>query len=608
MKYFVSSTLVFIFFSISLPLSAFRGNNYLHIKDRVQNVDSFQTIQAYKLICSEPLIFPNNLNDNEFMKNLCEIVGNSELCQDIKKEDKKDCSINLKDEFTNIQDYYSCLRGFVGSVVGFISETALFIYSLLSSKEKIIELSKEAVAAINSLSLYFEAEKMMVMKEIKGPFKESRAEFIVIKNLINKILESILTYFKLEYAKYSCLNQQAKFKYSCEAISELIVPIGSFYSLLKAGPKAMRLQVRKIIKTKNEIKIKAPEDKKRIKDASEILLAKGQRPLNLVQQKAILNAHEVGRGEPGKNGHSAKVGNYSWGHIRKKNQILRSSGLNSIQIRLLMENGIVGDTDSLDLNKIINKTNQRIEEGNFIPQKSLVEEVTRATERKKQTPEKLVNKFVNELVQKNPHEKQLAQIQKELLSLKGSGKRFSDRYMELLTQQHKLKYPYQRIDLDEAFQFETLTKEISSAGTLSQVIQLLPRVEQIIAKAKTKRRLTGRENDLIKALKASIKNQIRTQRRIKNQIEFNLMKNYHPIQTSKELDKFFGKNQISEFLKISPSDLDDSAWYILRKFGQKKKLEESSSLTNRLNEYIKYRKLDLELRKLERNTRKIELN
>lgn len=67
------------------------------------------------------------------------------------------------------------------------------------------------------------------------------------------------------------------------------------------------------------------------------------RELPANQGKALQDAHEVGRGEIGKDGTPAGKGNYTQAQIRKKAEILKSAGYTDAEIRSLMEKGLAGD-------------------------------------------------------------------------------------------------------------------------------------------------------------------------------------------------------------------------------------------------------------------------
>ena len=82
-----------------------------------------------------------------------------------------------------------------------------------------------------------------------------------------------------------------------------------------------------------------PEDTvKQIQSAENIL----NKSLSEPQIQAIINAHNIGTGEPGRDGSPAAVGNYTYIQLLQKTRILRQAGFTQNEVRTLMENKIVG--------------------------------------------------------------------------------------------------------------------------------------------------------------------------------------------------------------------------------------------------------------------------
>jgi hypothetical protein len=68
------------------------------------------------------------------------------------------------------------------------------------------------------------------------------------------------------------------------------------------------------------------------------------------QTQAIINAHNIGTGEPGRDGSPAAVGNYTYIQLLQKTRILRQAGFTRNEVRTLMENKVVGmDISGYDL-------------------------------------------------------------------------------------------------------------------------------------------------------------------------------------------------------------------------------------------------------------------
>lgn len=82
-----------------------------------------------------------------------------------------------------------------------------------------------------------------------------------------------------------------------------------------------------------------PEDTvKQLQSAENIL----NKSLSEPQIQAIINAHNIGTGEPGRDGSPAAVGNYTYIQLLQKTRILRQAGFTQNEVRTLMENKIVG--------------------------------------------------------------------------------------------------------------------------------------------------------------------------------------------------------------------------------------------------------------------------
>ena len=92
------------------------------------------------------------------------------------------------------------------------------------------------------------------------------------------------------------------------------------------------------------------------KRAEEVLKTK----LSPVQQRAVEEAHLVGRGEKGKDGSIAGIGNYTEDQLKRKADILKQAGFSRNQRRTLMEAGVVGDDILRRAEKKLKKALQKI--------------------------------------------------------------------------------------------------------------------------------------------------------------------------------------------------------------------------------------------------------
>ena len=123
-----------------------------------------------------------------------------------------------------------------------------------------------------------------------------------------------------EYEKMDQLNQREK-----ELFWEKVFLPLAFWGTTAVPLKAARELLMPQLKRKSQ---------------AQSLLA---RKLTKEQSRALEKAHQVGKGEAGKNGSLAAKGNYTAPQIAHKARILRESGYNRLEIRRLMKAGVVGD-------------------------------------------------------------------------------------------------------------------------------------------------------------------------------------------------------------------------------------------------------------------------
>lgn len=67
------------------------------------------------------------------------------------------------------------------------------------------------------------------------------------------------------------------------------------------------------------------------------------RDLTQEERQAVLHAHEIGNGEPGRNGSAAAVDNYTDAQLKAKAQTLKDAGFSQPERRALIENAVVGN-------------------------------------------------------------------------------------------------------------------------------------------------------------------------------------------------------------------------------------------------------------------------
>ena len=85
-------------------------------------------------------------------------------------------------------------------------------------------------------------------------------------------------------------------------------------------------------------------DAQRLGEARELL----GRELTLTQREGLIRAHEVGRGQPGRDGTPAGFGNYTLAQMREKRRILDEAGFTAEEGRLLRRRGLAGSPSVAD--------------------------------------------------------------------------------------------------------------------------------------------------------------------------------------------------------------------------------------------------------------------
>ena len=137
---------------------------------------------------------------------------------------------------------------------------------------------------------------------------------------------------------------EARSRTVCQVLGYIVVPPVAFKLAVIGGSKSLQKlpafsQAIRGIKSKGiSRKTTIQMEQGRIRNA-ELALGKNLIP---TKEKAVIKAHNIGKGLPGKDGTPARLGNYTRAQLRQKANILREAGFSKKEIRNLMENGIVG--------------------------------------------------------------------------------------------------------------------------------------------------------------------------------------------------------------------------------------------------------------------------
>ena len=136
--------------------------------------------------------------------------------------------------------------------------------------------------------------------------------------------------------RYQCSSGQYLAELACGSIAAIGSMVTGGVSVA-VGKKMIEKRIHQIA-WERKLKLSTDEKLALIK-AREI----SGKPLTQEQKEAIIKSHRVGRGQPGKNGNPASVGNYTREQLMEKSRILKQAGFSKEQRNLLIRNGVVGD-------------------------------------------------------------------------------------------------------------------------------------------------------------------------------------------------------------------------------------------------------------------------
>ncbi len=302
-------------------------------------------IHAYTDLCLPRNEITNNLTD------ICEAVIASPICQNVEEDKKMNCQTmterrSLFGSAVNIWHFLrGCSEGVFSSVqalLGFIWDQTKSIVGHISSSEVRAETYQQASEYLEGVNLYLHTEYSKAYQEASLPFRETNALMRMSMSISKQLLSRVMELISQKYQEIGCLNFEAKSKTVCQFIGEIFIPPVGGFVLLKHGIKASGRfsNIAKAFDKLDDVtqQARGSHNRRRLNEARHVL----ERDLTPQQRRAVIEAHEVGQNEPGKDGSPARIGNYTQAQLRQKARILKNQGFNQREIRTLMENGIVG--------------------------------------------------------------------------------------------------------------------------------------------------------------------------------------------------------------------------------------------------------------------------
>lgn len=344
-KYAVLSILFLINSAFAQGLSSEKFIKNLRDKGEISLFDS-PAVDIFSSECSNIIQKPLLGDELEFM---CQIVTSSNACKDLEKEDLLNCkNYNDSKEFDAIDFFAGCTTGFFDS----ISELLSFIWSTLKwvwdKGSSYSNSYRESSEYIDSVKLYLINEYDQAFDDANDPFRKVKAAKGVASAIGKKLFSEMQKYLYNEYRSFGCMNFKARTRIMCKVAVEFLLPPLSAFALLKRGALGFRgsKKLKKFLAGK-----KYKNDLLKRKKLGESNLG---RALNQKEVDALERSHLVGKGQAGKDGNSASIGNYTEKQLRDKVKILKNAGFSSNEIRSLVEGGVVG-ISSLRFGKVIKK-------------------------------------------------------------------------------------------------------------------------------------------------------------------------------------------------------------------------------------------------------------
>ena len=312
------------------------------------------------------------------------------------------------------------------NMVNFFRESVTSKYNFATNVDYREETINETLEYINQTKLYFKTEYtrnyekasvleqlMQLTPNVPDPIL-MRTGWAIGIEILNKVSQLI----REEIERTQCMNTQAQAEIICNLLADIFIPPISAIALLKYGKSAIRAfpnlqrafpklhrsqnifntekvesilgktlteKERQAIRQVHEINRRQPRQdsnpterrnyiKNQRREQARILEEAGfsrtqraeimlGRSLSDQQKQAIIRAHEVGRGQPGKDGTLARAGNYTEAQLQEKIRILDEAGIkNSFERRILVEANIVGDINELEIQKFFLAQTLRITE------------------------------------------------------------------------------------------------------------------------------------------------------------------------------------------------------------------------------------------------------
>lgn len=300
---------------------------------------SLPTIDLFKSLCSDQSV---HIRANEGIERICEVVKSSDVCQSIPQDDRLNCDeLRAGAKRNPFEFLQGCTTGLFDSATEMLSFAMQALETIFHAVFNPIDTTSETITEtteyFRSTKLYLTNEFDKAYEEASPPFRRTKAAGQMLYSISSLLINNIQQFLTNHYQEFGCLNFRARMEAVCLVASEVLIPPASALALLKYGSKA--------IKSSSKVNAFIARQKQRFNITPQIKkLAENSLNRQLTDQEvaSVEEAHLIGRGEVGKDGTPARIGNYTLAQLRRKAGVLKDAGFSSEEIRKLMENGVVG--------------------------------------------------------------------------------------------------------------------------------------------------------------------------------------------------------------------------------------------------------------------------
>ncbi len=253
------------------------------------------TVNAYQSLClPDAQDFTQPLDDTHW-QNMCEVVKESELCENIPPEEQLTCQDREEDQIdvASLGFFWNCLRA-LGSVfmdmLKFIKEAIFTAVGYAFDSQTRSEVNQKVADIHDALSLYIANEYAHLQDE--NPDSSKTALWTkLVGSLMGDALSFLGNMMKESFVELGCYNQDAREKKACEYVLAVAVPPASFFALFKLGPKAYQFGRRALVSKRSSSIVEEAKDS--VESVEDILeLQRGVKPTQPRKKVAIKNLNE----------------------------------------------------------------------------------------------------------------------------------------------------------------------------------------------------------------------------------------------------------------------------------------------------------------------------